>query len=96
MIAPIFIELDVYKRQPINYTENSDTLSTIYLSLTDPLNGTAILSWNELHQPPLTSFSNYEILREYPSGIWSTIGNTISTNFIDTIYPCSALSLIHI
>ncbi|HHW59555.1 MAG: gliding motility-associated C-terminal domain-containing protein [Bacteroidales bacterium] len=75
---------------PINYTENSDTLSTIYLSLTDPLNGTAILSWNELHQPPLTSFSNYEILREYPSGIWSTIGNTISTNFIDTIYPCSA------
>ena len=48
---------------PITNTSNSDTLSTIYLVLTDPLNGTALLSWNELHIPRLITSSDFEIYR---------------------------------
>lgn len=74
---------------PITNTSNSDTLSTIYLVLTDPLNGTALLSWNELHIPRLITSSDFEIYRKYPLGSWTLIDLETNTNYVDTIYHCS-------
>jgi gliding motility-associated-like protein len=74
---------------PITNTSNSDTLSTIYLVLTDPLNGTALLSWNELHIPRLTTSSDFEIYRKYPLGSWTLIDFETNNNYVDTIYHCS-------
>jgi len=74
---------------PITNTSNSDTLSTIYLVLTDPLNGTALLSWNELHIPRLITSSDFEIYRKYPLDSWTLIDLETNTNYVDTIYHCS-------
>ena len=40
--------------------ENSlDTLASIFLDLTNPSNGTAILQWNDVTNPSLSTMSNY-------------------------------------
>jgi len=68
----------------------SDTLRSIFLNLFDPHNGTANISYNQLHQPPLaTSVSNFSILREYPVGTWSNLLSTSNLSFIDTIAICT-------
>ena len=72
--------------------ENSlDTLSSIFLDLTNPSNGTAILQWNNPTNP--LNFSNtdyYHIFLEYPSGSWSLIDSVVSSvnSYIDTITIC--------
>lgn len=71
----------------------SDTIENIFLDLNNPLNGTAILQWNDPTTPPLASMgSYYHLYREYPAGVW-TLYDSIpyGTNFyVDTITLCSA------
>jgi hypothetical protein len=85
----VFYYLRARYGTPVVSTNNSDTLSTIYLALLDPLNGTALLSWNELHIPRLSTSLDFEIYRKYTTSTWSLIDNSDNTNYIDTIYPCS-------
>ncbi len=71
----------------------SDTLSNIHLTLNNPVNGTAILQWNDPISPALSSMGNYyHIYQEYPLGTWSLYDSVpYGTNFyIDTITACSA------
>jgi gliding motility-associated-like protein len=68
-----------------------DTIRSIHLVVNNPLNGTAVLTWNSIATPNITSSTGiYNIYQEYPTGIWTLIGTTTSLSFIDTIYICNA------
>ena len=76
-----------------SFVDYSDTLETIYLTVNNPSNGTAVLQWN--HPIPLASIPSnavYFIEKEYPTNNWTIIDtvNTISLNYIDTITTCDA------
>jgi gliding motility-associated-like protein len=71
-----------------------DTINTIQLKVINPANGTAILSWNPIAQPPIQSSSGiYKVYMEFPtgSGAWKYIGQTKSTNYIDSVTVCNAI-----
>jgi gliding motility-associated-like protein len=73
------------------YTTPADTLASIHLNVTNPGNGTALLTWNAMHVPNLASASGwYRIYREFPAGIWTLLDSTQSLSYIDTISICSA------
>lgn len=71
---------------------NSDTLKTIYLDLTNPANGTAILEWNQpgAYQSDWNPY--FHIYMEYPAGTWNLIDSVpfAQIQFLDTITICSA------
>jgi hypothetical protein len=72
----------------------SDTISNIFLDVTNPSDGTAILQWNQPINPPNASFgSNFIIEMEYPSGIWTIIDSVpyTTTFFKDTITICESV-----
>lgn len=76
-----------------NTTRYSDTVSNIYLDLTNPSNGTAVLQWNDpliIQGPSMNDY--YHIYREYPAGIWTLIDSVpYGLNFYkDTIDICQA------
>jgi gliding motility-associated-like protein len=73
-----------------------DTISTIFLNLNNPTNGTAILQWNDPFIPisesgPLGEY--YYIWQEFPLSNWSII-DSVAINDVnyyrDTISICSA------
>ncbi len=72
---------------------NSATLQNLVLTLNNPNNGTALLSWNQtgfpLPSPPATPIN---IEKEYPAGIWNVEKSVPSniTFFRDTIDVCQA------
>lgn len=69
----------------------SDTLGTIKLNVANPGNGTALLSWNHMHNPPLPSqILKYRIWREFPANVWTLVDSTTNTTYRDTIYECNA------
>ena len=70
----------------------SDTASNIHLNLNNPLNGTAILQWNDPMPTPTANMGGYyHIYQEYPSGIWTLLDSVPygTTTYIDTIILCS-------
>ena len=76
-------------------TENFsiDTLSTIFLDVVNPSNGTAVLQWNHITNPVLSTANNYYyIYMEYPSGNWSLIDSVLTTSlsYADTVDICDA------
>jgi gliding motility-associated-like protein len=73
------------------YANALDTLSTIKLTANNPSNGTALLSWNQMHTPDIPSASGwYRVYREYPTGVWVLRDSTQTLSYIDTITICSA------
>ena len=73
--------------------KNSDTVSNIWLNVTNPANGTAILQWNKPQAIASSNYGDYyRIYREYPtaSGNWILIDSTnYNTPFYkDTIDVC--------
>lgn len=73
------------------YSSPLDTLASIHMNVTNPGNGTAVLSWNPMHVPDIPSASGwYRVYREYPAGVWTFLDSTQSLNYIDTITICSA------
>ena len=76
-----------------NTPRSSDTVSNIRLAINNPVNGTAVLSWNKPYSSQMTTMNDYfYILREYPTGNW-IIRDSVpysTTNFVDTIDICSA------
>ncbi len=73
------------------YSIPDDTVSTMYLDVTNPANGTALLNWNSIASPnPSSSTGIYTIYEENPPGIWTITGSTTNTSFIDTILVCNA------
>lgn len=75
-----------------NTRKYSDTISNIFLDLNNPMNGTALLQWNDPVTPPFSSMNSYyHIYREYPATIWTLYDSVpFGTHFyIDTISICS-------
>ncbi|MDX2359843.1 MAG: gliding motility-associated C-terminal domain-containing protein [Crocinitomicaceae bacterium] len=74
-----------------NTLRESDTISNIFLTLNNPLNGTAVLQWNDPINPALPDMgAYYHIYREYPAGTW-TLHDSVpyGTHFYkDTITIC--------
>ncbi|NLL27379.1 MAG: gliding motility-associated C-terminal domain-containing protein [Bacteroidales bacterium] len=73
----------------LQYSIPSDTLSIIKLTASNPLNGTAPLSWNHLSSNALPSAYGYSVFYEYPANNWIFLGKTSSNYFIDTIEVCN-------
>ncbi len=68
-----------------------DTVSSIYLSVTNNGNVAANLSWNNITSPaPTTQYPWFRIFREYPIGNWVLIDSTQSLNYIDSISACNS------
>ncbi len=70
-----------------------DTISTIFLTVNNPSDGTAVLQWNPMSTPPISSAHDwYYIYQEYPLGTWSLIDSTQYGNeyYRDTISICDA------
>ena len=73
------------------FTPALDTVSSIYLNVTNPGNGTASLSWNSIATPNIaTSTGIYSIYQEYPSGVWTLVRTTTNLNALDSIFVCNA------
>jgi gliding motility-associated-like protein len=69
-----------------------DTLSTIFLSVNNPGDGTALLIWNEMSTPALITAGNwYLIYQEYPTNVWTLIDSTQygAETYRDTITLCN-------
>lgn len=77
-----------------NAKRYSDTVRNVYLTLFNPANGTAQLSWNLPADTPLPGMDNFAtIYREYPTGTWTAL-TTLPygvVNFTDTIDICEAV-----
>lgn len=76
----------------ITESVTQDTLSTIFLSVNNPGDGTALLSWNGMSTPALmTANSWYMIYQEYPVNVWTLIDSTQHgvESYRDTITLCS-------
>ncbi len=68
----------------------SDTFSNIFLSLNNPLDGTAVLQWNNPSPKVLENY--FKIYREYPLGNWVFIDSVPygTSYFVDTIDICES------
>ncbi len=74
-----------------NNSAVTQTVSTMFLQVNNPGNGTAWLTWNPLSVPKLAGASDYYyIYKEYPAGVWTLIDSTMYGNesYIDTITIC--------
>lgn len=80
----------IYGSTSTNTSVASDTLRSIYLNLSDPNDGTALLIYNNIHNPRLsTSSGTFSIYRENPGPIWSNVKNTTALSMKDTITLCN-------
>jgi gliding motility-associated-like protein len=76
-----------------NVLKNSDTISNIFLEVTNPINGTAILQWNKPRvQQGNNIGTHYRLYREFPVGNFTFLDSISfnTTNYKDTIDICSA------
>ncbi len=72
------------------YSAPKDTVASIYLTVTNPLNGTAVLNWNPIAIPNISSSTGlYNVYQEFPTGVWTMVGSTTALTFIDTIIVCN-------
>lgn len=68
-----------------------DTVCSMHLNVINPGNGTALLSWNPIKTPDISSSTGtYTIYQNYPSTVWTAIATTTDLNYIDSILICNA------
>ena len=69
----------------------SDTLKTMYLSVSNVTVGSAILNWNAMHLPALPSAAaTYTVKRRTTGvGLYTTIGTTVNLTYTDNISTCN-------
>jgi gliding motility-associated-like protein len=73
-----------------NSLNNSDTLHTIFLNCTQNSGSYDVkLAYNTIHQPALpTSASTFQIIKEYPTGVWSNLATTVALSYNDRVSTC--------
>ncbi len=76
------------------YSPALDTIHSIFLNVSNPSNGTAVLSWNPMVTDTVATYSLYQ---EYPTGTCTLtgaknnpIGASVNLSFIDTVFICNA------
>lgn len=77
---------------PCSIGLSSDTVSNMQLSLNNPNDGTATLTWNTPFTTSTPGTSTYTVLIENPPGTWTPLATLPYgvNQFIDTIEVCSA------
>jgi gliding motility-associated-like protein len=71
-------------------SQSSDSLQSIFLTVANPLNNTAILNWNSVRNPLLTTSSHYyEIFRSKGNNSLVIIDSTQTLSYIDSIRVCN-------
>lgn len=72
----------------------SDTIKSIFMTLSNPTNGTAVLHWNDPDFPKQFGMNEYYyIYREFPAGVW-VLRDSVAygvNDFIDTTDVCADL-----
>ncbi len=74
-----------------NNSAVTQTVSSMFLQVNNPGNGTAWLTWNPISVPKLSGASDYYyIYKEYPAGTWTLLDSTMygDESYIDTITIC--------
>lgn len=74
------------------YLTYSDTVKNIFLTLNNPANGTAVLTWNKPKAQPSPNYaSHYYIYREYPTNFFNFLDSVPynQTTYTDTIDLCN-------
>lgn len=72
------------------YMPATDTVSSMFLQVTNSNNVAALLNWNNISTPPPSSqFGWFRIYREYPTGVWTLIDSTQSLTYVDSIQVCN-------
>jgi gliding motility-associated-like protein len=66
----------------------SDTVSTLFLNLVNQGNGSALLSWNDIHDSASSALP-YRIFRKVAGGAFVLIDSSLSNSFVDTVSVCS-------
>jgi len=89
MNAYYFVELN----NTNGTTVTSDTIRAMRLTVIDPLDGYASLSWNASHTPLISTNSVYHLIyKEYPAGIFTLLDSvdvSLSTpNYLEEIVIC--------
>lgn len=85
--------IKTFSGNPCVIAQNSDTVHPINLNVTPSASGgIAQLSWNSPFFDNSGHSGNYQVFREFPSGTWTEIGQTVFNfgQFFDTIDICSA------
>ncbi|MDQ3046484.1 MAG: gliding motility-associated C-terminal domain-containing protein [Bacteroidota bacterium] len=73
------------------YAMPQDTVASMFLTVTNPGNGTAVLSWNPIAAPAVpTSTGIYSVYVEFPAGVWTLTGTTNLNTFLDSVFVCNA------
>ncbi len=91
-IAPVYYYIQT-RCLAQGFSAAINTVQTIFLNVTNPANGTALLTWNPIFS---NAFYNYSIFQEHPTGVWiltgsknNSAGIQANMNFIDTVYLCN-------
>ena len=72
------------------FAQPKNTIVSMKLNVVNPSNGTAVLTWNPIASPNIsTSTGVYNIYQEFPTGTWTLAGTTTGISFIDTILVCN-------
>ncbi|MFM7016882.1 MAG: gliding motility-associated C-terminal domain-containing protein [Bacteroidota bacterium] len=69
----------------------SDTLATIYLTVSNATLGSAILNWNMMSNPLIASSTGTYIIKRRTTGVgaYTQIGTTSNLNYTDNISTCN-------
>jgi hypothetical protein len=91
--GPVYYQVRTLSGCPghLDTSDVLDPVSTIFLTVTNMMNGTANLNWNPTHNPLLPSSSGiYEVYRGLPNSPWVYIGSTQGLTWDDTITICNS------
>ncbi len=69
----------------------SDTLKTMYLTVNNATLGSAILTWNAMHNPALPSAAATYTIKKRATGVggYTTVGTTSNLTYTDNISVCN-------
>lgn len=71
-------------------SEQSETLSTIFLKMITSDFENIFLQWNKIHEPPLPSTDiRFKVYREYPPGNWALLDSTTGTSLYHLFSSCN-------
>ena len=73
------------------FSNATDTLSSIFLTVVNSGNLAAILNWNNISNPaPATQYPFFRIYREYPAATWTLISSLQALTYIDSLSICNS------
>jgi hypothetical protein len=74
----------------LQYSNPSNTLSSMFLQVTNAGNNIASLTWNPIHVPQINGYSGYyHIYQSFGTGSWQLVDSTMNTLFNHFVSVCN-------